>query len=198
MHDENNIFTIRASSSGQLLSKAADAENWTQCTINFQDFEVNSFNYLFGKYEHRIVAYRKPNKSGQISAFSGDAKDYLFLITNNWDISEEEVIRFYNKRGDSERVFDIQNNDFNWKSMPHSFMEENTVYLIIMAVAHILFRYLLSVFASMVEGLTETSRLKKFIFRFVSVVAKFTSSGRRSVVHLATENKQLILLANTR
>jgi hypothetical protein len=54
-----------------------------------------------------------PNKTGQISAFTNDAKKYLFIITNDWGVSEKEAIVFYNKRGDSERVFDIQNNDFN-------------------------------------------------------------------------------------
>jgi hypothetical protein len=196
-HGENILFFIRASNSEALLTRAADAENWQCCTINFQDMEVASFSYQFGKYEHRIIAYRLPNKTGQISAFTRDAKNYLFIITNNWEISEIEAIKFYNKRGDSERVFDIQNNDFNWNSMPHSFLEENTVYLIIMAVAHIIYKWLLAIFSEVVEGLTKTSRLKKFIFRFVNTVAKFTNSGRQQIVHLATKNEALIKLTNT-
>ncbi len=81
--------------------------------------------------------------------------------------------------------------------MPHSFLEENTVYLIIMAVAHIVYKWLLGIFATIVDGLTRTSRLKKFIFGVVSTVAKFTRSGRRTIVHLATDNKKLIKLANS-
>jgi hypothetical protein len=91
----------------------------------------------------------------------------------------------------------MQNNDFNWDSMPHSFLEENTVYLIIMAVAHIIYKYLLSIFSSLVEGLTKTCRLKKFIFRFVATVAKFTQSGRRKVIHLATKSKKIVHLINS-
>ena len=194
-HKEDILFSIRASNSETLLTMAADSENWQPCTINFQDMEVNSFKYRFGSFEHRIIAYRMPNKTGQRSVFTNDAKNYLFIITNDWGISEKDAIIFYNKRGDSERVFDIQNNDFNWNSMPHSFLEENTVYLIIMAVAHIMYKWLLNIFAEVVEGLTKTSRLKKFIFRFVATVAKFTRSGRRTVVHLATDNQKLIQLA---
>jgi hypothetical protein len=196
-HKENILFSIRASNSGLLLSMAADTKNWNSCTINFQDMEVNSFKYQFGKYAHRIIAYRMPNKTGQRSVFTRDAKNYLFIITNDWDISEKEAIVFYNKRGDSERVFDIQNNDFNWNSMPHSFLKENTVYLIIMAVAHIIYKWVLNIFANIVEGLTKTSRLKKIIFRFVTTVAKFTRSGRRAVIHLATENQKLIHMINS-
>lgn len=196
-HKEDILFSVRASNSETLLTMAADTDNWEACTINFQDMEVNSFKYQFGDCEHRIIAYRMPNKTGQLSAFTNDAKKYMFIITNDWGISEKEAIVFYNKRGDSERVFDMQNNDFNWDSMPHSFLEENTVYLIIMAIAHILYKWLLNIFAGVVEGLTKTSRLKKFIFRFVATVAKFTHSGRKTIVHLATNNQNLIQMANS-
>jgi len=196
-HEKDVLSSIRASNSETLLTIAADTPDWKNCIINFQDYQVNSFKYQFGKYEHRIVVYRWPNKTGQQSIFTNDAKNYLFIITNDWDISEKEAIEFYNRRGNSERVFDIQNNDFNWNSMPHSFLEENTVYLIIMAVAHIMYRWVLNIFASLVDGLTKTSRLKKFIFRFVATVAKFTRSGRRTVIHLATDNQKLIQMANS-
>lgn len=196
-HKEDILFSVRASNSEVLLTMAADTDNWEACTINFQDMEVNSFKYQFGDYEHRIIAYRMPNKTGQLSAFTNDANKYMFIITNDWDISEKEAIVFYNKRGNSERVFDIQNNDFNWDSMPHSFLDENTVYLIIMAVAHIMYKWLLNLFADVVDGLTKTSRLKKFIFRFVATVAKFTHSGRKTIVHLATNNQNLIQMANS-
>lgn len=195
--EENILFSIRASNSETLLTMASDTDNWKSCTINFQDIEVNSFKYQFGNYGHRIIAYRMPNKSGQTSVFTNDANNYLFIITNDWGVSEKEAIIFYNKRGDSERVFDIQNNDFNWNSMPHSFLEENTVYLIIMAVAHIIYKWLLGIFAEVVDGVTKSSRLKKFIFRFVTIVAKFTRSGRRIVVHLATKNKKLVQMINS-
>lgn len=196
-HDEDIYFFIRANNSETLLAQAADAENWMPCTINFQDIEVASFPYQFGKYKHRIIAYRMPNKTGQISAFTNDANNYLFIITNDWEISEEPAIKFYNKRGDSERVFDIQNNDFNWNSMPHSFLEENTVYLIIMAFAHIIYKWLLSIFSKVVDGLTKTSRLKKFIFRLINIVAKITKSGRQQIIHIDTQNEMLLKLGNT-
>ena len=196
-HGEDVKFFIRANSSEILLTQAVDAENWRACTINSQDMEVASFKYQFGKHKHRIIAYRFANKTGQVSVLTNDAKNYLFIITNDEDISEEEAIKFYNKRGDSERVFDIQNNDFNWNSMPHSFLEENTVYLIIMAFAHIVYKYILGIFSEVVDGLSKTSRLKKFIFRVINIVAKLTRSGRQDVVHFATNNTDLIKLANS-
>ena len=81
--------------------------------------------------------------------------------------------------------------------MPHSYLEENTVYLIIMAFAHIVYKYILGIFSEVVDGLSKTSRLKKFIFRVINIVAKFTKSGRQDIVHFATDNTALIELANS-
>ncbi len=37
----------------------------------------------------------------------------------------------------------------------------------------------------------------KFIFRVINIAAKFTRSGRRQIVHFATNNTALIKLANS-
>ncbi len=66
-----------------------------------------------------------------------------------------------------------------------------------MAFVHVVYKYLLEIFSGIVEGLTKTSRLKRFIFWFVNIVAKFTKSGRRQIIHLATRNKKLVLLMNS-
>ena len=39
------------------------------------------------------------------------------------------LFHFYNKRGASEKNFDIQNNDFGWAHLPFSFMAENMVFM---------------------------------------------------------------------
>lgn len=190
-------FFIRAANSAVLVQKASQQTKWKPCFINYQDYQVASFAYEFGKHTHRIIAYRTTNKTGQTNLLSNDDKKYLFIITNDKYINEKQAIEFYNKRGDSERVFDIQNNDFNWKAMPHSFLHQNTVYLIIMAIAHIIYKSIVAVFAEIIDGLNKTSRLKKFIFRFVNTVVKFTRSGRRNIMHLATNNQKLIHFLNS-
>lgn len=190
-------FFIRANNAAVLIQRAVKQTDWKHCAINYQDYEVTSFDYQFGKHIHRIIAYRYANKTGQASLLSNDSKKYLFIITNNKQIPEKEAIEFYNKRGDSERVFDIQNNDFNWNAMPHSFLHQNTVYLIIMAIAHIIYKWIVAIFANIVDGITRTSRLKKFIFRFVNTVAKFTKSARKNITHLATDNQKLIDFLNS-
>ena len=59
------------------------------------------------------------------------------------------------------------------------------------------YKYLVNFFSKVVKGLVPTSRLKKFIFRLITIVAKITKSARRQVVHLVTDNKALIELVNS-
>jgi hypothetical protein len=196
-HSKNTLFTIRENQSEALLQAASSSAEWNKSSIGIQDMEVTSLAYLFGDAAHRVVAYRVPNKTKQINAITKDAFKYMFIITNDWEICEKQVIEFYNERGASEKIFDIQNNDFNWNRMPHSFLQENTVYLIIMAMAHIIYKWLLSIFSQYVDGLTNTSRLKKFIFRFVAIVGKITRSARTIIIALATQNQKLITAMNS-
>ena len=50
----------------------------------------------------------------------------------------------YNKRGTAEQVFDRQNNDFGWAHLPKSFMNQNTVFLLITAMAANFYRYIVA------------------------------------------------------
>lgn len=49
-------------------------------------------------------------------------------------MSEKDVVLFYNKRGESEKNFDIQNNNFGWAHLSFPFMNENTVFMLITAM----------------------------------------------------------------
>ena len=195
-HSEQLLFFIRANQSQGLLEAAGKSKDWKDTTIGYQDMQTTTLAYQFGNTAHRIVAYRVPNSTGQINSFTGDSYKYMFIITNDWDISDKAVIEFYNQRGASEKVFDVQNNDFNWKCMPHSFLQENTVYLIIMAIAHLVYKWLIKSLGKIIVNLKPNARLKQFIFRFVNTVAKITKSGRRQIVALATTNQELLTYAN--
>ncbi len=187
LQDNDVTFYIRAERSEQLLFEASVNENWKPCTIGIDDsYEVCSTEHKFGEHIHRIVAYRWPNKTGQKSLSTNDANDYLFIITNDRKNDEEHIIKVYNYRGNSERLFDIQNNDFNWKQMPFSFLEQNTVYLILMAICHVFYKWLINVYSKSCSFLEPNYRLKKFIFYLVNIAVKVVYTGRRQVVKLFT------------
>lgn len=181
---EDVLFYIRANQSQTLKMEAAALTDWKQATIGLQTYEVNSLDYTFGNKTHRMVVYRKPNRSGNRDLFTGDAKDYLYIITNDRDWDEQTIISFYNQRAASEQLFDIQNNDFNWNHLPFSFLEHNTVYLILTAVVHVLYRWFIAILSQTYTFLSPTDRMKKFRFRLINIVGKVIRSARRTITKL--------------
>ena len=115
---------------------------------------------------------REKNNTAQADLFTGDTLIYRSILTNDWNSSEKEVIEYYNQRGSSETLFDVMNNDFGWKKLPCSFMNENTAYLIIMAMLKNFYNYFVSKVANFFGDITPTTRLKRFIFRFIAVAGK--------------------------
>ena len=102
------------------------------------------------------------------------------------ELTEKDIITFYNERGASEKNFDIQNNDFGWSHLPFSFMAENMVFMMVTAMLKNLYLYLVSHISDKVKPLRKTSRLKAFILHFVSVPAKWVRTGRQNVLNLYT------------
>ena len=73
--------------------------------------------------EYRIVVTKQKRDDGQINIFSGEAYNYHPIITNDLEMSDDQVVFFYNKRGAIEKEFDILKNDFGWDNMPFSHIE---------------------------------------------------------------------------
>ena len=102
------------------------------------------------------------------------------------ELTEKDIITFYNERGASEKNFDIQNNDFGWSHLPFSFMAENMVFMMVTAMLKNLYLYLVRHISDKVKPLKKTSRLKAFILHFVSVPAKYVRTGKQNVLNLYT------------
>ena len=102
------------------------------------------------------------------------------------ELTEKDIITFYNERGASEKNFDIQNNDFGWSHLPFSFMAENMVFMMVTAMLKNLYLYLVRHISDKVKPLKKTSRLNAFILHFVSVPAKYVRTGKQNVLNLYT------------
>ena len=62
-------------------------------------------------------------------------------------------------------VFDRQNNDFGWARLPKSFMNQNTVFLLITAMAANFYRYIVALpLMPVLFGIKATDRVKSFLF----------------------------------
>ena len=128
--------------------------------------------------EYRIVITKEARKDGQINLFTGEACNYSAIMTNDFEMTEDQVVLFYNARGAEEREFDELKNDFGWNKMPFSKLEQNTVFLIIMAMCKNLYTHMIQKFSEKIKSLSPNFRIKKFIFRFICVPAKWINSGR--------------------
>ena len=116
---------------------------------------------------------------GFLDLFDGEYT-YRCILTNDWDMTDEEIILHYNKRGAAEQVFDRQNNDFGWAHLPKSFMNQNTVFLLITAMAANFYRYIVALpLMAVLFGIKATDRVKSFLFRFIAVPAKWIKTARQ-------------------
>lgn len=161
--------------------------NWTPTTIAGEDSDVASLPYSFRKDSvlenssntpYRIVISRFTSfEMKSENKFTDDKYMYRAIITNDWDMTEKEVVEFYNQRGAIEKNFDELGNDFNWKRIPFSFLEENAVFLHISAIAKVIYQYIITRFSKKVSFLKPTFRLKKFITHFINVVVNSYLGG---------------------
>ena len=175
-------FYIRAERYAGLYERVKRQTGWTTVEIGFQQYEVQSFPFdSFEDVRHcRLVVQRQRKQKGeQLDIFDGEYT-YRCILTNDWDMTDEGIILHYNKRGAAERVFDCQNNDFGWAHLPKSFMNQNTVFLLITAMAANFYKYIVALpLMETLFAVKATDRVKSFLFRFIAVPAKWIKTARQ-------------------
>lgn len=189
-------FYIRAQRCGELTKQIKQVTNWQKVRLNDKKIEICSIKYkpFGGEKEYRYVVSREANKTGQVDVFQEDNFIYRAIITNDEVMNDLDVIKFYNQRGASEKIFDEMNNDFGWKQLPFSFLEENTVYMSIMAMCRNFFLYILEVFSKKLNFIEKTNRLKRFIFRFVIVPYKWIEIDKENILKLYTNKPYQLII----
>ena len=79
--------------------------------------------------------------------------------------------------------FGDMNNGFGWNRLPKSFMGENTVFLLLTAIIRNFYKFIMARFDVKRFGLKATSRIKVFVFKFISVPAKWVRTSRQYVLN---------------
>lgn len=196
----SKIFYIRANRCESLTKELLEHKQWEQVVINNINYEVCSIDYQPFSYKrgvekktYRLVVSREKTKNRQQDLFTGDNMKYRSILTDDWDSTEKEVIEYYNKRGTEEKTIDILNNDFGWGNMPFSFMEENTVFLMVMMICKNVYTWLITKISKVFSGVKKNFRIKKFIFRFITVPVKWIKHSRYEVLKIYS-NKSYELL----
>lgn len=185
----SKLFYIRSNKSAEMYGQISQVTEWETVEINYIKYEVASipFAQFYQDRNYRQVIMREKSSAQQADLFTGDNLNYRTILTNDWQSSEKEAIEYYNQRGGSEKTFDVMNNDFGWGHLPCSFMNENTVFMILMAMAKNFYNYFVEKVSKVFDDIKPTTRLKGFIFRFISVAGKWTFSGRQWALKLYTD-----------
>jgi hypothetical protein len=196
VQENSELFYIRAQRCCELTQLIKTVKEWEKVTIGSKEFEVASVNYtpFNGNKSYRYVVSRELRTSNQIDVFQGDSFIYRAIITNDNQMSDQEVVYFYNQRGACEKIFDEMNNDFGWGNLPFSFLEENTVYMLITAMCRNFYFYFIEKIAHKIPFIENTFRLKKFIFRFVVVPYKWIKKGGQKTLKLFTDKPYQLLI----
>lgn len=184
-------FFIKARMTHTLEKAISNISEWKEVKVGNKTMLRGSATYTpFRRYArgnnaktgslkmYRLVVTKQARRDGQINAFTGEAYLYSPILTNDFDMTDDEIVFFYNARGAKEREFDVLKNDFGWDKMPFSKLEQNTVFLLIMAMCRNFYAHIIEKFSRMMKFLSPHFRIKKFIFRFICIPAKWVYSGR--------------------
>jgi len=181
-------FYIRANRCESLTERIRDIKKWETVEINYKEYQVATlkFTQFFEDKNYRLVVMREKSTDPQLDLFTGDNFIYRCILTNDHESSEKEVIEYYNQRGSCETTFDVMNNDFGWKHLPCSDMHHNTVYLIMTAMFKNFYDFILPKISKYFENIPPTTRLKRFIFRFITVSGRWVYQNRGWKLRLYT------------
>ncbi len=187
----SKLFYIRAMKSQEMVHEIRNITKWEKVEINFIQYEVASIEYRpFNKKKaYRLVIMRCDKGNKQMDLFTNDTLEYRSILTNDWVSTEKQVIEYYNQRGCEEKVIDVLNNDFGWSKMPFSFMEENTVFLLVMIICKNIYSYLISKISKTCTWVNKNFRMKKFIFRFITVPTKWIKRGGQQIMKIYSQKQ---------
>ena len=185
-HSEH--FYIRANRCASLYGSLLALRGWKKEEINGIEYELNSITVE--KWEgkaYRLVIQREPRMDGEQDLWEGEYT-YRCILTNDYTSAPREIVEFYNLRGGKERIFDDMNNGFGWARLPKSFMAENTVFLLLTAIIRNFYKFLMDRLDTKAFGLKKSSRIKAFVFKFISVPAKWIRTSRHHELNIYTSN----------
>jgi hypothetical protein len=185
----SKLFYIRANKSIDMFKQINNIPDWETVEINFKNYEVASmpFTQFYKDRDYRLVIMREKSSDAQLDVFTGDTYIYRSILTNDHESTEKEVVEYYNARGASEKIFDEMNNDFGWKHLPFSFLNENNAFMIITAMIKNFYNYFIAMVAEKFEDINPTTRIKRFVFRFITVAGRWVYQGREWILKLFTK-----------
>jgi hypothetical protein len=134
-----------------------------------QDFKLQRSDKVYKMSAIRIKDDKRKSNEKPTKWHLKDGYYYKFVITNNACATPDEVFKRYHERGAIEKNFDSLKNDFGWRILPFSKLNENLVYMIITAFASNVYHGLLEFFSKKLD-IPSTIRLIRFRKIFINVI----------------------------
>jgi Transposase DDE domain group 1 len=197
MEENVDDFYIRSVSSQSFKESCLKVDKWDEVVLNYEKKEVASIKYkpFQGEKEYRIVVSRSKVKKEEIVLFEEYNYVYFGIITNNLVKTEQEVIEFYNQRGnDSENNNKNLLNDFNLNHLPFMDMDTNSVYIGLMLICSNLFEWIKTILVkNKAEGIEQYHRTKRVFYRYISLCGKWIKHAGNKILKIYTKKKYEIL-----
>ena len=178
----NSLLVKVLMNTGQLVTGASYDLDFDHQFIETEKYDAKMTYKKFTGYSPGVAVIGDlivgiENRDGNLDLWEGEYT-YRCILTNDYTSTNREVVEFYNLRGGKERIFDDMNNGFGWVRLPKSFMAENTVFLLLTALIRNFYKFLMDRIDAKAFGLKKNSRIKAFIFKFISVPAKWIRTSR--------------------
>ena len=188
----DHIF-IRAEMSPALKQFLEEPQAWHKTEVNGIKMETTSLTFnAFGDDAPncRLVVQRVKKTAGEQLDLFDDSGIYTYraILTNNYRMSEKEVIEYYNQRGAKERILDQMDNDFGWRYLPKSEMGQNAVFMVLTALIRNFYQKLLKIKQMKDFAVCAKTRMKAFIAKFIAVPVKWVRRGRQRILNIYTAN----------
>lgn len=183
-----NYFYIRANRCSAFYDDMFILRGWRTEEINGIEYELNSMTVEKWKGKVYWLVVQRQRRTDNIQEIWEGEYTYRCILTNDFDSDIREIVEFYNLRGGKERIFDDMNNGFGWKRLPKSFMAENTEYMLMTALVRNFYKTIIKRMNVKDFGLSTTSRIRTFVFKFISVPAKWIKTSREYRLNIYTVN----------
>jgi Transposase DDE domain group 1 len=191
-----NYFYIRNINSQEFISRCGKIKDWKTIEINNDKKEVATLIYtpFKGQFSYRIVVTRTLKKDKQIDLISGTPYNYYGIMTNNLLFSNQEVIQFYNQRGDAENSNKFLISDFNLKRLPFMDFDTNTAFMYLMAMCNILFEWTKIILVkNKTPNINLKMRVKAVCFHYINVATTFVNHAKEKVLQVFSNQEYKIL-----
>ena len=159
------------------LNKSLSDEEYEYMLKNYQKKLNNLQNIIYKKKIPVIIAYEgwdAAGKGGNIRRITEALDPRVYEVQPIASPEPHEKARHYLWRF--------------WNRLPKSFMGENTVFLLLTALIRNFYKFIMARLDVKRFGLKATSRIKAFVFKFISVPAKWGRTSRQYVLNIYSCN----------